>query len=162
MAQSSPEDLRAAYQNATALWVYEGNLVWSKFNAMLVANSVVAAVIGFAVGSAAQEALPRAMCGLGLVLCGLWFVLTKRGFDNYAYWIFSARELEGYLGDQVVVVSRGGTFADGDEVTIPIETRSRDLRVSWISRQFTASWIAYLVILVFAAIYIVFLLMSVA
>ena len=43
---SEPEDLRLGYQSAIALWTYEGNLVWSKFNAMLVANSVVAAIIG--------------------------------------------------------------------------------------------------------------------
>jgi len=51
--QDKKEDARIDYQVATTLWTYEGQLVWSKFNAMLVANSIVLAVIGLGISSPA-------------------------------------------------------------------------------------------------------------
>ena len=105
--------------------------------------------------------LPRVLSCLGLVLCLLWFTLTKRGFDDYVYWILTARELESSLGKQAVLVSRGGEFADGDRVSVLLEGRSRIVRMSWLSRQLTASLASYLAIAVFAVIYVTFLVVSV-
>ncbi len=158
---SDSEELRLAYQAAIALWTYEGSTIWSKFNAMLLANSVLAAIIGFSVGSGPQV-LPRVTSCLGLVLCLVWFALTKRGFDQYIYWIFAARELESRLGDQVVVISRGGAFADGDMVSVSLENGPRNLQMSWFSRRLTASLASYLAIVVFAVMYAALLFVSIA
>src|SRR5690349_10694594 len=78
----NPADIQIGYQAAVALWIYEGNLIWSKFNALLVANSIVLAVFGLSLGS---SRLPQPFTiGLpiaGIILCAAWAILTKRGFD---------------------------------------------------------------------------------
>src|SRR4051812_43356360 len=93
-AESSAHFL-AAYQTAITLWTYEGTLIWSKYNAMLVANSVILAVTGITVSSEDESAvLHWGLPAIGITLCAAWILLTRRGFDNYLYWIFTARELE--------------------------------------------------------------------
>lgn len=44
--QARIENARVGYQVATNLWVYEGTTIWSKFNALLVANSIILAMVG--------------------------------------------------------------------------------------------------------------------
>jgi hypothetical protein len=153
--QNKKENAQIGYQVATTLWAYGGQLVWSKFNAMLVANSIVLATIGLAISS--QHALPIftiVMPIAGLIFCTIWFLVTKRGFDNYIYWIFSARELEEqHLNDVVKTVSRGGNFADGEEIQLTINGKTEKYRMSWFGRLIRVEWATYLVIVVFAAIY---------
>ena len=155
----SPSDVQIGYQAAVALWAYEGNLIWAKFNAFLVANSVILAIYGLALGSSKLPAvISYGLPVVGLVLCTVWGVLTKRGFDNYLYWIFSARELEEqYLPPEVVTTERGGIFADGHPVTFKIGGASRTLRMSRVSRWMTASRGAYLSIGAFAVLYLALL-----
>ena len=155
--QNKKENARIGYQVATTLWTYEGQLVWSKFNAMLVANSIVLAVIGLAISS--QHELPVFTIGMpiaGLIFCAMWFLVTKRGFDNYIYWILSARELEEqHLTDVVKTVSRGGDFADGKEIQLTINGKTKKHQMSWFGRLLRVEWASYLVIAVFAVIYII-------
>jgi len=157
--QDKKEDARIDYQVATTLWTYEGQLVWSKFNAMLVANSIVLAVIGLGISS--QLELPIFTIGMpiaGLFFCAMWFLVTKRGFDNYVYWIRSARELEErHLTDIVETVSRGGDFAAGKEVQLTINGETRKYRMSWFGRLLKVEWASYLIIGVFAVIYLIIL-----
>jgi hypothetical protein len=157
--QDKKENARVGYQVATTLWTYEGQLVWSKFNAMLVANSIVLAVIGLAISS--QHTLPIFTIGMpigGLIFCAMWFLVTKRGFDNYIYLIRSARELEEqHLTDVVKTVSRGGDFADGKKIELTINGKTKKYRMSWFGRLLRVEWASYIVIAVFAAIYITIL-----
>lgn len=154
--ESNIQDARVGYQAAVALWVYEGTLIWAKYNAMLVANSVILAVYGVTLGS--SQRLPAAfVTGLpiaGIALCVLWAILTKRGFDNYAYWIGCVRELEeAHLAPTVRTVSRGGSFADGRVVTVAIDGQPKDYSMSRVSRLLRAAWSSYMVILVFVVLY---------
>ena len=55
--QEEKEDARLGYQVATDLWAYEGQLLWSKFNAMLVANSIVLATIGLGISASSKLAI---------------------------------------------------------------------------------------------------------
>jgi ABC-type sulfate transport system permease subunit len=94
----------------------------------------------------------------GLVLCLVWWAQTKRGFDYFTYWILSARELEEEgLSAQVKTAARGGSFGAGKPVSITIDGKARDLRMSRVSRALKSSIGAYAVIAVFAALYIVIL-----
>jgi hypothetical protein len=145
--ESDINDARVGYQAAVSLWVYEGKLIWAKYNAMLVANSVILAVYGVALGS--SQRLPSAfVTGLpiaGVTLCFLWAIPTKRGFDNYAYWIACVRELEeAHLTPTVRTVSRGGPFADGRVVTVTIDGQSNAYSMSRVSRLLRASWSSYI------------------
>lgn len=152
------ENARTGYQAAVNLWIYEGSQIWSKFTAMIYANTIVVATIGIITTStrAADLGVFRVTLGiLGLVLCMAWIFLTKRSFEYYNYWILSARELEeNHLSDAVQTVSRGAVFADGKSVCFqtkpPIchqaSPRLPNVRIQTIS---------YLIIVVFIALYIV-------
>jgi hypothetical protein len=95
----------------------------------------------------------------GILLCLVWWVQTQRGFDYFTYWILSARELEeSCLSEQVRTVSRGGSFGAGHPVSMAIDGKARNLRMSWVGRTLKASIAAYAVIAVFAALYVIMLL----
>lgn len=153
------ENAKIGYQATIDLWSYEGQLIWSKYNALLVANSIVLAVIGLSFNSPNLSSL--ILVGMpisGVLLCITWFLLTKRGFDNYKYWIFSARELEEkYLNPPVKTVSRGGHFTEGKKVLIEIDNKNKNYQMSYISRKLKAEWSSYLVIGIFAVMYFLIL-----
>jgi hypothetical protein len=152
------ENARVGYQAAVNLWIYEGSQIWSKFTAMIYANTIVLATIGIVITSsrAGDLGLLRIALGiLGLVLCLSWILLTKRSFEYYNYWIFSSRELEeNYLSDSVRTVSRGAVFADGQPVSFqtkpPIHHQASaklpNIRIQTIS---------YIIIAVFMGLYVV-------
>ena len=152
-------DAQIGYQAAIALMTYDGGLIWSKFNAMLVANGFVLAIAGVTASApTAPTALQKAIAAGGLVLCLLWANLTSRGFDNYVYWIQSARELEDLqLASPVRTLSRGAAFAGGMSVELSIGGVVTSRRMSAASRLLTARWNAYLIIAVFAVLYVVVL-----
>jgi hypothetical protein len=133
-------------------------LIWSKFNALLVAHSIILAGIGLSMTAAADRSvglLNKALPVAGFALCVLWYLLVKRGFDNYVYWVWSARELEErHLSDPVKTISRGGTFADGKEVVrIIVGGQERELSMPWVSGLLKAEYASYGVIIVFAGLY---------
>jgi hypothetical protein len=107
-------------------------MFWSRYNAMLVANSVILAAIGLT-GDATERsfALDVGLPLVGILLCLLWVSLVARGFDYFAYWILSARELEErYMAAEVVTVSRGGPFSSGKPVSFVIDGKPYIYRMS--------------------------------
>ncbi len=149
------EDARVGYQAAVQLWTYEGEQNWARFNVMLVANSIIIAVLGLVI-TGAQPSLSASvvLSIVGLILCLTWFLITKRGFDYQKYYVLSARELEEhFLSKVVTTASRGGTFADGHPVSIEIGGKPTSVRMSWWSRRASAGTISLIVILLFAVVY---------
>ena len=157
MALSENESALAGYQASMNLWIYEGNILWSKFNALLVANSVVLTAYGFTAGSGAVVgAFAWALPIAGIVLCLLWAQLMRRGFDNYRYWIYSARELEEkHLSPTTKLVSRGGDYADGSAVSLTIGGAQKPMQIPKPGRLLTAAKGSYLVILTFLALWVI-------
>jgi hypothetical protein len=152
------ENARIGYQAAVDLWIAEGEQIWARFNAMLVVNSIIVAVIGFAL--AGQRMLLVITVSLpiaGLVVCAVWYVLMKRDFEYQAYLIYSAREIEERYLNPIKTVSRGGAFVGGQAVELVISGASVKRRMSRIARMFRDRTAAYIVILVFAAVYIAML-----
>lgn len=90
------EDARVGYQVAVSLWLYEGNLIWSRFNVMLIVHSLV--VAGIVQALLAQQSVSTIVAiGLsvfGFVMCVIWYGLIARGFDYQDYYVKTARELE--------------------------------------------------------------------
>ena len=154
------ENARIGYQVAINMWSFEGEVNWSRSNVMLVANSIIIAVLSLALIN--QRPLPVLILYLsilGLVLCTTWFLLTKRGFNYLTYWVMSARELEElYLADPVKTLSRGESFAEGGSVTVEINGKPRNLRMSIWSRRFKLEWANYILIGIFTGVYILSLL----
>lgn len=153
------ENAKVGYQAAVTLWTYEGGLLWSKFNTLLVANSVVLAALALNVTASKPLAfLTVALSLAGIALCLLWAQATKRSFDSYKYWIFSARELEeSFLKDRVKTVSRGGDFADGMEVKLTVGGAEKKLTMSGFGRWLRVESASYLIITVFFLLYVVIL-----
>ena len=100
------EDGRLGYQVAVDLWTYQGKINWDRYNVMLVANSIIAALIGVVFPSHHQfPGLMIVLAVAALLLCLCWVLVTARGFDHHTYWGFCAWELEKlYLSSTVTTV----------------------------------------------------------
>jgi len=129
------QDARIGYQVAINLWVYEGQLIWSRFNAMVVANGIILAAISVLLTTERVDWKPLVgLSALGIVLCLIWALMTARGFDYHDYWIRSARELEkGHL-NTVRTVSRGGEFAEGQQVEFDLPEKWRRHQIGCMGR----------------------------
>src|SRR5690349_393239 len=89
--QEALENARIGYQVAVSLWMYEGGLIWSKYNSMLVVNSLILGVIGITRNiKGTPGILSLGLPIAGVLLCIAWLQLTKRGFEQHSYWISSA------------------------------------------------------------------------
>jgi hypothetical protein len=157
------------YQVAITLWTYQGEQWWARFNVMVAANSIVIGAATLAITSASD--LQNLGClfsvlliGLpiaGLVLCGVWCLLTEREIAYSHYYVRSAREIEErYLSPPLKTVSRGAEFAEGRKVTIELGGESERHRMGWMARRLRAKDAARLVIAVFALLHVVLLLSS--
>jgi len=155
----SMENARVGYQVALNFVWYLGDLVWAKYNAMLVVNGIIIAAIG--IGLTGQQPLPILAVGLpvvGLILCALWFQLVRRGVDHMSSYMAAARELEDeYLSNQVRVLSRGNDFGAGKEVTYQIGGKRSTIRMSVLGRLMRTGPASFLVIAVFAIVYVLML-----
>lgn len=150
------ETVRVGYQAAIALWTYEGNLVWSKFSAMLITHTIVFAVAAQAV---LQDKLvfPQKLVIVivGFALCILWFLIMIRGFDQHDYWLLSARELEElYLSPLVQTVSRGRKVTRGQPVRLNIGGKITEYKWDGIYRRDRTRTVVYVLIAVFAGLYL--------
>lgn len=88
----------AKYQVAIDKNTSEGEILWNRYNALLVFNSLLITGIGFLYKGDDKGALPTLIAFslpiAGLVSCYLWFIVTHRSFQWIKYWITSARKIE--------------------------------------------------------------------
>ena len=150
------ENARLGYQAAINKWNYYGEGLWAKYNALLVANSIVVAAIGLVYAS--QDSLPIlawALPLLGLMLSAVWFLITKRGTEQHIFYGLAARELEEkFLADEVYLHSHGASYAAGKPVSLKIGGTFKTLRMSVWGRTVRTSILTCIVIGIFAAIYL--------
>jgi hypothetical protein len=147
------ENARVGYQVAVNLWTFQSSLNWGRFNAMLTANSIIAAVIGIVLFNSSSLIILRILLPVvGLVFCMFWVILMVRGRDYHRYWISQACELEEkYLSNAVTTVS-GAESKDREHRKIHYSRLSR-------SKIGSSQDVAiYGVILAFAVVYIAALL----
>jgi hypothetical protein len=121
------ENARVGYQAALSLFVADGGLVWSMFNAMLVFQSIILSGIVLAmVASTAPKCgaflIAWIMSVVGMIISCLWWKLISRTFTYRNYWIVSARELEKTANGFANVLVRGKDFAEGKEVVVDGES----------------------------------------
>ena len=152
-----PEDAGNAqlwYQAAIGMWSYYGDALWSTYNALLVANSVVIAAVGLLFASSQPLLLLRwALLGLGLLLCIMWAFITARAVELHVFWGLVAREFEERSG-VFDLRSRGGRFVAGESVTLEYGSALHVRKMPWCARLLPTRWAAYAVIVIFAVIYI--------
>jgi hypothetical protein len=139
------ETARVGYEVAVNLWTYQGSLIWNRFNIMLTANSVIISVIGILLSSDADLTVFAVLLPIvGLVLCLVWTLLAARGFVYHEYWSSRACELEEkHLSDVVKTVSEAKSSRDDGQV-----------KFSGLSRWGGQKEMTYLVISVYAAVFV--------
>ena len=127
---------RVGYQAALNLWNAQTQLAWSRFNVMIVANSIILGTIGLAIvyNRSFPPFFTQVLTLVGIVLCLVWLHAHWRAFQYIDYLVSSVRELESYLTDPVVTISRGALFSEGNEVTLTIDNERKKLRLSWLPR----------------------------
>ena len=110
---SVKDDARAGYKAAIDLLNAEASQTWMRFNAMLVANSIVVAVFGQLLARTENLSLPWGVFLVlplaGLVLCFAWLASIDRGIHYQDHYLMAAKAIEGrYLAPVVTVLVEGG------------------------------------------------------
>jgi hypothetical protein len=159
------ENARVGYRAALDIWRTQMELISSRFNAMIVANSiilalVILAVIGlaFTVNYPLSVFFTRALVLVGIVVSLAWLHIHSRASQHGTYFLWSARELESHLADPIVTISRGVIFSEGNEVAVMTNGEKKKLRLSWLARMTGAESSSYFVIVAFILLYIALLL----
>jgi len=165
--EETTENARVGYEVATDMWIYEGEIFWSKFNALLLANSILLGSIALAsttaidLSSSAYTLFSSIVPIVGIILCLVWFQTTNRSFDFYKYWIYSARELEEqYLKNVIKTFSRGGDFAEGKEVKMKIGDEVTHFKIGRLGRFSSVKWAAHIITFLFLIVYLAFILLN--
>jgi len=158
------ENARVGYQTTLTIWIAQTRMMWSRFNVMIVANSIILGAINLTIGDnhPLSASFTRPLCLVGLVVSLAWLNAYRRACQDNSYLLSSARELESYLVDPVVTISRGAMFSEGNEVTLTIDGEKKKLRLSWLARTQLAKTesFSYFVIAVFMVLYIALLFMA--
>jgi len=155
------ENARVGYEATLNIWIAQTQLIWSRFNVVIVANSIILGAIGLTIvsGHLLSASLTRLLCLVGLVVSLAWLYTYRRACQLNSYLVSSARELENYLADPVTTVSRGTEFSKGNEVALAIDGESKKLRLTWLARTSLAKTESfyYLLIGLFLILYVVLL-----
>jgi hypothetical protein len=161
--QIKVENARAGYEIATNLWISENEMLWSKFNALLVANSIVLTSIVLSMTARKPlVTLSILMSIAGIILCGLWFLVMKRSSDYHKLWVYSAREIEEQsLSNSVKTLSRGYTFHNKEKVEFIIGGEKKPLQMSRLGRFIPVRMTFYMVIVLFFLLYAVLLIINI-
>jgi hypothetical protein len=148
------ENLRIGYQTAVQLWASQSEQLWSGFNAMVVANSIILGAIGLLFASKeAPPALKFTLPAVGIVLSIAWLAIVKRHFHYQDYYINSARELEEKDDlKPIKTVSRGADFAEHKEVSFQIKAKKPTLQTQGLGR-IPVRWSSVGVIVIFGVVY---------
>lgn len=158
--QNAIGNARVGYQSAISLWGHEGRFLWNKYQAMLVAHSILVAGIVHLLSGERRGLSSLCLSALldtaGLSLCFFWYVMIDRSLKWVDYWIYSARELEERWLEPVRTIKRGGKLRSSREVHICL-TKTQKTKVRqiepWYGLKVASAF--YLVIGVFALIYLV-------
>jgi hypothetical protein len=148
------DKLKLGYQATLSFVVYEGQLIWRSFLAMLVANAFVAAVAGLA-PQFLKNGNPGAgvLSVVGLIICVAWFLVVRRQFAYYRYWFSWLRHFEAIsLQPEVRITTLGRTYGDGGSVGGDRTTPNLP-RFPWAARVFRAEWLIAIIIAAFAVLY---------
>jgi len=143
------EKARLGYQTAMQLVGLESQQIYSRFNAMLTANSIIIAIIGWTLKSNdITSCLPLFLAIGGLILCAIWIIFIRHGVYWQDIWRKEAEKLENrYFADTFQLISRVTTES-------PAQSTGRNLEKPKFIRWFNFYRTSIVVIIVFALIYV--------
>lgn len=93
----------AKYQVAIDKNTSESEILWNRFSAMLIFNSILMAAVGitFQTGTKLPFLIKLYLPISGLISCYLWLIASLRGFQWIKFWATKARMIEKkYLIDE--------------------------------------------------------------
>lgn len=157
------DTVRIGYQIATDLRLSRSDETWSQFNAFVTANSIIVAAETLTASMQNLNTLISLVVPIfGIAVCLIWLVAHVRGMGFAVFYLLVAREIEEkYLRGDINIYSRGGDFSDGKPITLDIGGQKLTYRLNLLGRIFRGRPIAYLVILIFVSIHLVFLFLSI-
>lgn len=160
------------YKTAIDLMIYEGELVWTRFNTILTAHLVLFGILGFVIsnkGITIENSPYLIVLSIAGVLISIsWFVMTSRGFAFVKYYTLSARESEDQIdSNDLVILRRGYKFSKNEFVYFDkIKQTDKELRSyqrEWYTKLFGSlktELAAYMTIIVIFFIYILMLIVA--
>lgn len=133
------ENLILGYETSIQLMIYEGGLVWTRFNTILTAHLVLIGVIGLILTlNTDKNSFSLSILSFsGIILSILWFVMTSRGFTYLEYLTRSAREYEEKIDSKsLVTLKRGYDFIKNKPVTFKLPKPLSAYQRPWYSKLF--------------------------
>jgi hypothetical protein len=119
------DNTRVGYQTAAELWMHEGAAAWDRFNAMLVANSIILGAVGVLLGeNSPRTGLAWVVGFVGLLLSIVWALLVRRSYAYQYYFGATARSFEQELGIETfrrMDRYSSGTWTTEDKSTAPLK-----------------------------------------
>jgi hypothetical protein len=116
---------RVIYQSALEYAAAEADQAWAKFNAMLLAHTILIAVsVGLIFGemrTTAPPLIPVILLISGLVVCFVWLAATERALRYQDRYVAFARRLE----DRFPIHQRFLTDGAGTPMSFPASLRTR-------------------------------------
>jgi hypothetical protein len=157
------ENARVGYMGAINCAAYCVNAIWSIFNSMLMANSVIFLGIGFIFFTHREYSnyILIFLSATGVFLCLVWLSMIYQNIKFNEYYINSARELEErYFLENVQTLSRGGEFSTGEKAYMTIGGKITPFQlILW--QRIPPVMLAYSVIIIFSIIYFAILVLIV-
>lgn len=106
------ENIRLKYSSVLTMKASEGEIQWSRYNAMLVANTIIIGLISFTYTKDSIFPLLLQIIFwfapfLGILLCIVWHKMTERGFSWTKFWTDKAYDLEGCIKGTVNPIQDG-------------------------------------------------------
>jgi hypothetical protein len=137
--------------------IYEGQLVWSRSEFMLLANTLLLATIAiFLSADNLNELVLMILSIFGFLLCVIWLEASIRSFAFGKFWTYCAREIE-QSGKQIPLLEKGNDFKENR--TIEFNFKGKDgkkfqYRKPWLGRLFPTDIGLYFLILIFIILYL--------
>lgn len=102
------ENIRTKYLSAIQLSISEGQIQWSRFNTILLINTILFAILGFTNLTDTKISLLQSYIPIiGFTISFLWGIMTIRGFDWTTFWIMEARKLEKDIKGNINILEDG-------------------------------------------------------
>ena len=147
--------LALGYQSAISLWIFEGEVLWTRFSAMLMTHTVILGVIGLLFNDqrelTSNAPIFLVLSLVGFILSLFWFEMTSRGFSMMKYHTLAAREIEDKINSiDLEILKKGYHFSKNESVKFKItEDTLKTHTRPWHSQLFrTETAASYTIVLV--------------
>ncbi len=150
------------YESSLKQLAYEGQLIWSRFNNVLVIQTILLGLVGVIfsgknqlLGGNITFLIPLSL--IGLVTCFIWFQSTSRGFTWLDYYSLSAREVEEKVHDKDLKLFKDGNLIRSNKKVFFYDKNNKafeSLQRPGYRKYLATESSAYLIIFIFFLIYI--------